>query len=131
MAKSKKVKPEGLLKEINRELTLYHETVLGRINQAAKEAVGELVKKTKVTAPKQTGEYRKHISSKLLKKSRLGDETYVWYVKPPDHRLTHLLVHGHAKVNGGRTKADPFLRNAVDDVRADFEKAVEEAVKSD
>ena len=54
---------------------------------------------------------------------------YIWYVKAPDHRLTHLLVHGHATRNGGRTKANPFLKNALDDVLPEYERAVEEAVK--
>lgn len=128
---AKGIKPKDLGKAIEQELTVYHKSVLERVNAAGQAAVKALVKKTKATAPKQTGEYRKHISSKMLQKSRTGDETYVWYVKPPSHRLTHLLVHGHAKKNGGRTKADPFLHNAWDDVRADYEKTVEEAVKSD
>ena len=54
---------------------------------------------------------------------------HIWYVKAPDHRLTHLLVHGHATRNGGRTKPDPFLHNALADVLPEYEKAVEEAVK--
>ena len=45
------------------------------------------------------------------------------------HRLTHLLVHGHATRNGGRTKANPFLKNALDAVLPEYERAVEEAVK--
>lgn len=133
MAKSKKVKPEKLGKAIEQELTEYHKSVLERVNAAGQAAVKALVKKTKATAPKSKngGDYRKHIASKMLQKSRTGDETYVWYVKAPDYRLTHLLVHGHAKVNGGRVKGNPFLHNAWDDVRADYEKTVEEAVKSD
>lgn len=128
---SKGIKPAELGEAIEQELTLYHSSVVERINAASKEAVKALVKKTKATAPEQTGSFKKHISSKMLEKSRLGDEKYVWYVRPPDHRLTHLLVHGHAKKNGGRTKGDPFLKNAVDAVLTDYEKAVEEAVKSD
>ena len=54
---------------------------------------------------------------------------FIWYVRPPDHRVTHLLVKGHATRNGGRTKADPFLRNALDQVLPEYEKAVEESLK--
>lgn len=36
-----------------------------------------------------------------------------WHVKSPEHRLTHLVTKGHATVNGGRTKANPFLENAA------------------
>ena len=50
---------------------------------------------------------------------------WAWYVKPPDHRLTHLLVHGHVTKDGGRTKGDPFLENAVDSAVDWFEDNLE------
>lgn len=125
---AKTIKPEDLGEIIGEELSVYHEDVTRRINDLSAEAVKSLVQKTKATAPKRTGSFRKNISSKVLEKSPRGDK-YVWYVKAPDHRLTHLLVHGHAKKNGGRVKGDPFLRNALDDVLPAYEEAVEEAVK--
>ena len=125
---AKVIKPEDLGKAIEEELTVYREGVTERINNLSAEAVKSLVKKTKETAPKRTGSFRKNISSKMLEKG-LGGDKYVWYVKAPDHRLTHLLVHGHAKKNGGRVKGDPFLQNALDDVLPAYEKAVEEAIK--
>lgn len=127
MAK-KTIKPGDLGAAIAKELTLYSDTVVGLVNARSEEAVKALVKKTKATAPKRTGDYRKHIAGKLLKQSR-GGNTYVWYVKPPDHRLTHLLVHPHETPNGGRTTPDPFLQNALDDVIPEYEKSIEEAIK--
>ena len=127
MAKS--VKLEDLGGAIAEELTIYHRDATERVNLASAAAVKDLVQKTKATAPKgERGSFRKNISSKVLKTSNRGD-TYVWYVKPPDHRLTHLLVHGHAKKDGGRTKANPFLSNALATVLPEYEKAVEEALK--
>lgn len=124
------IKPGNLGAAIEKELTIYHESRVEKINARSEEAVKALVKKTKATAPKKTGDYRKNIASKLLKQSR-GGNTYVWYVKPPDHRLTHLLVHPHETVNGGRTTPDPFLQNALDAVLPDYEKSIEEAIKGD
>jgi hypothetical protein len=60
-----------------------------------------------------------------------GQKRFIWHVKAPDYRLTHLLVKGHATKDGGRTKANPFLQNALDQVLPEYEKEVEEAVKSD
>lgn len=125
---AKTIKPADLGKAIEEELTLYHKDVTERINNLSQEAVKALVKKTKATAPKRTGSFRKNISSKVLEKSHRGDK-YVWYVKAPDHRLTHLLVHGHAKKNGGRVKGDPFLKDALDEVLPAYERDVEEAIK--
>ena len=98
------------------------------LTQYKKRTAKAIVTHTRATAPKMTGDYRNRIAYKQSKRSPGGD-TYVWYVKPPDHRLTHLLVHGYAKQNGGRTKADPFLANALDVEFPKFLRDVKEAVK--
>lgn len=125
MAKS--IKPQDLGLAISQDLRIYQENVLERIDKAGDEAMKKLVKLTKATAPKRTGGFKRSISSKVLEKGPRGIKR-VWYVKDPDHRLTHLLVDGHATKDGGRTKANPFLQNAVDAVLPEYEKAVEEAV---
>lgn len=124
---AKTIKPTDLGDAIAQELTTYHEDVLNKINQLGEEAVKTVVKKTKATAPEKTGDFRKRIASKVIP-GPFGNKN-IWYVKAPDHRITHLLVHGHAKVNGGRVPGDPFLKNALDEVLPDYEKNVEEAVK--
>jgi hypothetical protein len=129
MAKGKTVKIEDLGAAISEELTIYRKDVVEAIDAAGDKAVKELVKKTKATAPKDRGEFRKAISGKRLEKTDRGSK-HVWYVKAPHHRLTHLLVHGHAKRDGGRTKADPFLRKALDQVLPEYEKDVKEALQN-
>lgn len=129
MAKGKTVKLEDLGAAISEELTIYHESVVEAIDADGDKAVKALVKRTKVTAPKDRGEFRKSIAGKQLKKTSRGS-TYVWYVKAPNYRLTHLLVHGHATKDGGRTKADPFLKNALDQVLPEYEKDVKEALQN-
>lgn len=126
---AKTIKPADIGKAIEQELTVYHKRVVERVNAAGEEAVKDLVKRTKATAPKRTGSFRKNIASKTEETPR-GNK-YTWHVKAPDYRLTHLLVHGHAKSNGGRVPGDPFLQNAVDEVLPKYEQAVEEAVKND
>lgn len=126
---AKTIKPEDLGEAIAQELTIYHAGIVEMIDTAGAEAVKKLVKLTRSTAPEGARkQFRRSIASKVLEKGKNGS-TYVWYVKPPDHRLTHLLVHGHATRNGGRTKASPFLRNALDIVLPEYENAVKEAVK--
>ena len=123
------IKPEDLGAAIEQELTTYHRDVLTRVNTASEGAIKSLVKKTKATAPKMTGRFRRNIASKTIPGNR--GNRYIWYVKAPDHRLTHLLVHGHAKKDGGRVQGDPFLKNALDEVLPEYENAVEEAIKND
>ena len=125
MANRSSVKVTGLGDAITKELTLYHTDVTEKVNRIGEASIKMLTQMTRKTAPKgKRGDFRKSIASKVLVKKSTGN-TYVWYVKSPNHRLTHLLVKGHATRNGGRTKADPFLQNAVDTVIPDYEKAVE------
>lgn len=126
---SNTVKPTDLGKAIGEELTTYHKDVLERVNAAGSEAVKALVKKTKATAPKETGDFRKAIASKEEKNGSAGDKKFIWGVKAPHHRLTHLLVHGHAKAGGGRVDGNPFLQDALDQVLPEYERKVEEALQ--
>lgn len=123
------IKPGDMHIAIRNTLDEYNAEVIDKIDAAGEKAAESLVKKTKATAPVGTrGKFRKNISSKRLART-LNGSTYVWYVKGADYRLTHLLVHGHAKVNGGRTRADPFLANALSEVLPEYEKKVKEAIK--
>lgn len=130
MAKS--TRPEYLGAAIVDGLTVYSKDVQKRVNKAGRKAVKEIERKTKDTAPFNARAYHRHYVDLIATKeesSRTGDSTFIWYVKPPGHRLTHLLVKGHETRDGGRSRSDPFLANAVSSVLADYEKEVEEAVK--
>lgn len=126
------VKVEGLSVALTQMLDQYNMDVLEGLDGASLRAVERLADITRVTAPVGVRKkFRRSIAVQELYKSRgkFAGRTYVWYVKPPDHRLTHLLVHGHATKDGGRTKADPFLQNALDQVTPDYLKEVEDALK--
>lgn len=123
------IKVSDLDTAISQTLTVYRQEVNEAIDAASESAVKALVKRTKATAPVARGDFKRSITSKRLRKD-LNGSTHVWYVKAPNHRLTHLLVHGHAKRDGGRTKADPFLKNALGEVLPEYEKNVEEAIKN-
>lgn len=125
---SKSVKPENLAAALQQELSLYSDEVVDRVNQAGRESAKKLEKLTKATAPVASGSFKRNIATKEVDAGH-GMKKFIWYVRPPDHRVTHLLVKGHATRNGGRTKADPFLRNALDQVLPEYEKAVEESLK--
>ena len=127
---AKRIKPEELSVAIGRDLDLYHKNVVEAVDKAGNRAIRKLVKQTRATAPVgERGDFKKSIASKCKKKMSRGS-IYVWYVKAPNYRLTHLLVHGHATRNGGRTKANPFLHNALEQVLPEYEKNVKEALKN-
>lgn len=121
-----------LAQALEEELGIYTEEVEEKLRQATRETMAELVHITRDTAPKDTGTFAKHIAGDFrgLKRGHRNISA-TWYVKAPHYRLTHLLVHGHAKQNGGRVDGDPFLKDALDKVLPEYEKKVEEAVKND
>lgn len=125
---------EKLSSEIERELTIYSSEVAKSVKKITKKYADELVKKTKETAPdgyRKRNKYKDSIQCKLQEENLHGVK-YIWYVnsKNSNYRLTHLLVHGHAKRNGGRTKENHFLRNAVEAVEKDYIQAIEEVIKN-
>ncbi|MGN0077685.1 MAG: hypothetical protein ACI36V_02760 [Coriobacteriales bacterium] len=77
----------------------------------------QMVRETKATAPRsdldRSGTFAKHIAWKG-EDTGPGSHRATWYVRSPEHRLTHLLVHGHATPDGGRTRGNRFLHDAVD-----------------
>ncbi len=127
---AKTIKAADLGKAIEQELTTYHKDVIKRVNLASLNAVKALVSRTKATAQKKSGAFRRAITYKEAEQTASGDKTYVWGAKAPEHRKTHLLVNGHAKVNGGRVPGDPFLANALAEVLPGYVEEVKEAVKN-
>lgn len=76
------------------------------VDKTAKQADEEIRKH--ITFHSRTGAYVKAFSMKRQK----GNKTYkkTWYVKDPQHRLTHLLENGHLNKDGSRTRAYPHIR---------------------
>lgn len=116
-------------------LTDYKKDVSDKVYKAGNKAIKRLEQKTIDTAPigkrrKPGDHFRESIASKS-ERDRLGNSKHTWYVKAPNYRLTHLLVHGHATRNGDPTRPHPFLTNALSDVLPQYEADVEEAVRND
>lgn len=125
---------EKLGAEIQNELALYSDEIREKLGKITQQCAKELVKRTKETAPvgnRDSNKYRDSIMSKKLSES-LNGVTYAWYVdsKNANYRLTHLLIHGHAKKGGGRTRGNDFLEKAVAEIEIDYVKAIEEVIKN-
>lgn len=133
----KRIQPSELGEAIEQELTVYAEEINEGLSKVVTDSMKKLVKRTKETAPtgKRNGQFRANIAAdySALRKRGVGGRNIAatWYVKPPDHRLTHLIVKGHATKDGGRTRANPFLQKALDEVLPEYEREVEEVLKND
>ena len=127
---------------LEQNLTIYGEEIDEALRRVTGNSMRKLVRKTKATAPegKRHGQFKKNITAdyQTLRRNRSKSKGQfrgrtiraTWYVKAPDYRLTHLLVHGHETKDGGRTKADPFLQNALDEVLPEYERNVEEVLRN-
>jgi hypothetical protein len=116
---------------IAKELTIYHKSIIDGIKAEAQKSVTQLVKDTKATAP--VGHRKKHYKNSISSKKVSEDDrsvSYVWYVKGPDYRLSHLLENGHALRNGGRVEGTHFIQKASDPILEQYIKAVEEVIKN-
>ena len=105
----------------------YNADVQSKLRTLVDNAMRKLVKLTKATAPRDTGEYVKHIASKTTSDTPTN-YAKTWYVRGERAYLTHLLNFGHAKVNGGRVEGTHFLDFAKKQVVEEYLDAVKEAL---
>lgn len=97
--------------------------------EAAQKAAAKAgVKKLKQTSPKRSGEYAKGWKTKT-EKTRTGTTTTIYNGDRPG--LAHLLEFGHAKVNGGRTRAIPHIKPVEDEVTAIYLEELKKGIEND
>lgn len=120
------VNVDGLSAAIAKEMQEYSEdfekTLKSGIEEIAEETVQEL--KNDPNVPKKTGYYKK---SFYTKKVASGHGYYRQVVANKDYQLTHLLEFGHAKVNGGRTRAFPHFAPAEKRIEKKMDELIERA----
>lgn len=119
---------DRLAAEIAQGLAEYSQEIVEKINISSEQVGKAAVKQLKRTSPKRYGDYAKSWAVKTEPEVGQPDKRIV-YVKAPHYRLTHLLEHGHAKVNGGRVSGKPHIRPAEEQVIREFTAEVEEAIK--
>lgn len=124
------IKADQLVKCITGILNDYDDDVIDALKKESRKAARSMVRKTKSRAYGYG--WKKYPGSIAMKKLRENSRgiTYVWYVKSPHYRLSHLLEKGHATVNGGRTRAFPFIAPSLDEVEQEYLKGVKSAIES-
>lgn len=123
---------DKLSSAISDELKLYSSSVVEGMKKVNDECMKEFVSDTKRDAPrsnlKRKGTFAKNITSKTTFETP-NRKVNTWYVKNPEYRLTHLIKNGHAKRNGGRTKAQDFITPNYDKLDKNFEEGIKEVIK--
>ena len=114
---------QDIASEINKALTQYTSEVEAEMDIIKSDIADETVDMLKVNSP--TGRRGKY--AKGWRKKRDGT-SYVIH-NATNAGLTHLTERGHAKRNGGRTKAQPHISTAEEMAIKKFENKVERAIK--
>ena len=105
----------------------YADLATDDLKAAVKKAGDSAKKDIQENAPVKTGAYKKSWTVKTTKETSNAMEVVVH--SKNRYQLAHLLEFGHAKRNGGRTKAIPHIAPAEKKAAELLEKEVEAALK--
>lgn len=106
----KTVSIDGLADAVMEELTEYNKLAEKTMKKAVTKAGQTVRKEIQAGAPERSGKYAKSWRTKKTRESSRVLEVTVY--SPSRYMLAHLLEHGHAKRNGGRTRAFPHIAPA-------------------
>lgn len=126
------IQPNHLAQSINAVLKEYSKLVDEDVEELTEKVGKDAAKKVRANIRSSgiggSGAYAKSITSRKLNE---GVHRYARtvYSKKPHYRLTHLLEFGHAKVNGGRTRAFPHWSQAEREAVEAFEKGLKEKLQ--
>ena len=101
---------DKLADTVSEMLTDYADMASDEMKKAVKDAGNTVKKAIGEGAPVNTGKYAKSWSVKNTKENAHALEVTVY--SRNRYQLAHLLEHGHAKRNGGRTRAIPHIAPA-------------------
>lgn len=126
------IRVDELAAEVNRQLALFAGATDQIVEKSADEVAEATIKMLNATSPKLTGAYAKSWEV-FTPKSGPNRHYRVIHAGNGEYRLTHLLEHGHAKVNGGRVNPSPpggHIEPAEQEAISSFEAAIRRGVEA-
>ena len=123
-----RINVDALASEVMKELQDYADLTTEGMKKAVTDAGKTVRKEIQATAPSATGKYAKSWKTKKTAESSTTLEVTVH--SPSRYQLAHLLEHGHAKVNGGRTAAQPHIAPAEELGAEQLERDIERCIRN-
>jgi len=127
MASWTKSNAADLSRDLAKILDTYATDVMKTVDGCCMEAAKQTAMKVTEIGSKKIGGTGAYIKDWAVKevKPRNGFSSSTWVVHNKKHyQLTHLLEKGHAKRNGGRTKAIPHIKPAEEWVINELPKEI-------
>lgn len=116
---------QDIASEITKALSEYTSEVEEKLDGIKADVADEAVEMLKANSP--TGHRGKYAKGWRVKK----DGTSYVIHNSTNAGLTHLTEKGHAKRNGGRTKAQPHISIAEQEAIKKFENKIERVIRGD
>ena len=121
-----RIKVEQLAATVMKELEDYADTTTDGVKDAVRKAANTVKKGIEAGAPVRTGKYAKSWANETT-----GENSHALEITVHSrnrYQLAHLLEHGHAKRNGGRTAAQPHIAPAeelgIEQLERDIERMI-------
>lgn len=124
---AKKVTIDGLADAVMKELDEYSKVIDEDMRKAVSKAGQTVRKEISANAPKRHGDYAKSWSTKKTRQTSRSLEVTVY--SRNRYQLAHLLEHGHAKRNGGRTRAFPHIAPAEENGVRQLEEDIKRSIR--
>ncbi len=125
---SRRVQIDQMVDAVMQELENYADTTTDSVKGAVKKTANTVKKEITAGAPARSGKYAKSWRTKTTRESSSALEITVY--SPTRYMLAHLLEHGHALRNGGRTAARPHIVPAEQHGEEELEKEIGRKIRN-